>query len=91
MEGVSEGEGVSSRLKLRLHGTVEIPRIFIRSVLRILVYAQDLTIDVEDDVLMILILVTRGITGTAAVGMALHHPTQKLNTSAHIKIKGVGV
>jgi hypothetical protein len=57
MEGVPECECVGTGFKLSVHGAEVIPCVFKGSMLRILINSQDFSIDVEDNVLMILILV----------------------------------
>ena len=89
MEGVPEGEDVGTCLKRCLHRTEEVPGILVGSVLRILINPQDLSIDIEDDVFMILILVARGIARAAAIRMTLHHPSQKVNFSSDCEVEGV--
>ena len=91
MKGVSEGEGVGTGFELGLHRTEEVPCIFIRTVLRILINPQDLAINIKDDVLMVLILITGRIPGATAIGVALHDPAQQLNLSSDGEVEGIGV
>lgn len=89
VEGVPEGEYVGTCFELGLHGSKEIPGVFIGAVLRILVYPQHLSVDVENDVLVVLILVAGGIARAAALRMSFHHPSQQLDLSTHKELEWV--
>ena len=81
---------MGASLEVRAHGPKEVPGILVRPVLRILINPKDRPIDIEDDVLMILVLITGWIAWTAAIGMALHHPAQELDLSSDGEVEWVG-
>jgi hypothetical protein len=88
---MAEGEGVGAGGEVGGHRSEEVPSVLIRSMLRVLIDAEDIPIDLEDDVLMILMFIAIRMSGTAQIRVALHHPAREDDVTIHREREWVGV